>query len=492
MNALTAGSSVSFAEQHLDEVAASLPAKGRGKGYPLREQVPAALRNWRNSYPGYAPTWHEDADVLRNDCTKNPQGWAHPQFVDGVQFAIFKADVEWHSFEGAIDFDLRTELPRNPRGRSNIAGRGLWGKWGPNFARDSLVTRVNPEARQLEMLAIKRMTGEWAMPGGMADRGEARLTTALRELAEETGVVLGDEPAELVYEGYVDDPRNTDNAWAETSVFHTHLDYEASLQHQPKAGSDAKAVAWLPVTEDLLRELYASHGEMVRMAITRRKLLHTEDLVFAQATVDLRHEPLLTCLQGLRGRIGIVGGTFDPVHEGHIAIGEETRRALGLDYVVFNPAAQNPLKELGAGATGYERMEMLRLALANNSRLFVCPLEIRRESPSYTAETLVSYRAAITDDAELTLILGADSAATLPRWEGVKSFKNLASVVAVVGDRHELPAELPYVNQILELPIPGYEATAIRRALATGEAPVRVEGVLPETAEYIEERGIYR
>merc|ERR1719335_375105 len=125
----------------------------------------------------------------------------------------------------------------NPVGRTGLGGRGLLGKWGANHAADPIVTRFHPETGKLQVVAIKRKdTGQWAIPGGMVDPGESVSVTVKREFTEEAGALS--DPAEQAdflkhtealfasgkqsYRGYVDDPRNTDNAWMETTAFHFH------------------------------------------------------------------------------------------------------------------------------------------------------------------------------------------------------------------------------------------------------------------------------
>ena len=123
-------------------------------------------------------------------------------------------------------------LPRNPIGRTGMTGRGLLGKYGPNYAADPLVTRFDPATGALQMVAIQRTdTKQWAIPGGMVDAGEAVSLTLKREFMEEAQNFKGDEGKEVkeklnhlfekegktVFIGYVDDPRNTDNAWMEVS-----------------------------------------------------------------------------------------------------------------------------------------------------------------------------------------------------------------------------------------------------------------------------------
>jgi ADP-ribose pyrophosphatase len=116
----------------------------------------------------------------------------------------------------------------------------------------------------MEMLAIQRKdNGQWAIPGGMVDKGEEVSRTLSRELQEETGVVLPMEQGRMVYRGYVDDPRNTDHAWMETTAKHLHLSGELSERMNLQAGDDAQAVRWLPLTQESMLGLYASHCELI-------------------------------------------------------------------------------------------------------------------------------------------------------------------------------------------------------------------------------------
>jgi nicotinate (nicotinamide) nucleotide adenylyltransferase len=118
---------------------------------------------------------------------------------------------------------------------------------------------------------------------------------------------------------------------------------------------------------------------------------------------------------------GILGGTFDPIHYGHLAIAEEARVLLGFERVLFVPAAQQPLKRNGHLATPAQRLEMARLACAGNPAFAVSPIEVERQGPSYTVDTLKALREA--DLGELHFILGADAAAELHRWHTMRRYR---------------------------------------------------------------------
>jgi len=233
----------------------------RPKGYPERFPVPDDLVSWDVVYTGYTPPYHVDLTVIENDCSRNPAGWADPEDISLI------AEVPRRSFSGDFRHNPLGH-PMNPMGRTGIAGRGLLGKWGPNYAADPLITRINERERQIQMLAIQRRdNGQWAIPGGMVDKGEEISRTLARELEEETGVVLDISKGALIYQGYMDDPRNTDNAWMETTAKHMHLDPETAEKLNPKAGSDAKTARWLSLTPDTVSNLYASHSLLVKSAL---------------------------------------------------------------------------------------------------------------------------------------------------------------------------------------------------------------------------------
>jgi ADP-ribose pyrophosphatase len=230
--------------------------------YPDRFPVPNEAVLWDTDLPAYKPPYYVSPVVLKNDCTENPAGWADPEDISKVDV------IPAESFSGPLSLDA-TGRPVNPVGRTGIAGRGLLGKWGPNYAADPIITRINGETQQMEMLAVQRRdNGLWAIPGGMVDKGEEVSKTLVRELEEETGVVLDMSEGHLIYRGYIDDPRNTDNAWMETTAKHLHLAPDTADMMNLQAGSDAKAVRWLPLVPETVNNLHANHCSLVKATLS--------------------------------------------------------------------------------------------------------------------------------------------------------------------------------------------------------------------------------
>jgi len=226
--------------------------------YPARLAVRDDLVEWSVAWPDYAPTIFTAPHVLANDRSVKPGGWADPQDVTSISAAEWATRA---SYEGESKRD-GAGRPLNPFGRTGMAERGYLGKWGPNFAADPIVTRFHPTSGQLQVVAImRRDTGVVALPGGMVDAGEAVSATVRREFEEEA-VNLPDEAsraeatqllndlfagaaAKAVYRGYVDDMRNTDHAWMESSAFHFHCGERRLQALQLAAGSDAARAFWL-------------------------------------------------------------------------------------------------------------------------------------------------------------------------------------------------------------------------------------------------------
>lgn len=216
----------------------------------------------------------------------------------------------------------------------------------------------------------------------------------------------------------------------------------------------------------------------------------------------MQRDPWLADFRGLRGRIGLYGGSFDPVHRGHLEVARSARRAHGLERVVFLPTARNPMKPRGPRASNADRAAMLRLALQDEPALFVSPLELERAGTSYTVETLRAIREQVEPEAELYFVMGSDCLPDFPRWFRVRELFELAHICVVEREGFALrdlatlePALEPELvlrlrrDFVARPPIPS-SSTASREAAKAGRPE---DGDLPEAvARYVREHGLYR
>jgi nicotinate-nucleotide adenylyltransferase len=200
-------------------------------------------------------------------------------------------------------------------------------------------------------------------------------------------------------------------------------------------------------------------------------------------------------------RIGIFGGSFDPVHYGHLLLAEWAREQAELDEVWLMPAFHAPHKSVGPHTPGEARAAMLELACAENDAIRVSRLELERGGISYTAETLAAIHALQPDD-ELFLLMGADSLFDLPNWREPRLICELATpLVARRFGEPELDftvlsgiASRDVIDQAtrlqLQMPVLDYSSTELRRRVQTGQS-LRYQ--TPEAViEYIARQGLYR
>jgi nicotinate-nucleotide adenylyltransferase len=195
-------------------------------------------------------------------------------------------------------------------------------------------------------------------------------------------------------------------------------------------------------------------------------------------------------------RIGIIGGTFDPIHNAHLVIAQEAAWAQRLDSVIFIPAHQPPHKQREPVSAAEHRLTMTRLAVADNSRFTVSTIEMEREGPSFTVDTLRTLQA---PDLELCFIVGMDSLVDLPTWHDPEGILRLAQVVAVYRggwdrvDLAQLEARLPAARgRVVIVPIPALDisSTDIRQRVTRGQ-PIRYLTPDP-VVTYIEGHRLYR
>ncbi len=196
--------------------------------------------------------------------------------------------------------------------------------------------------------------------------------------------------------------------------------------------------------------------------------------------------------------IGVLGGTFDPIHNGHIIVAEETRARLNLAEVLFVPAGQPWLKEDSPILVAEHRVQMVRLAIAEQPYFKLSTVEIERAGPSYTVETIAELQAQLGAGDELFFILGWDSLAQLPRWKESSRLIKMCRLVAVprpgyrLPDLNSLEAVIPGLSHrliLLDKPEVDISATEIRNWVAQG---LSIRHLVPEPVdEYIRQHKLY-
>jgi nicotinate-nucleotide adenylyltransferase len=183
----------------------------------------------------------------------------------------------------------------------------------------------------------------------------------------------------------------------------------------------------------------------------------------------------------------LFGGSFDPVHLGHLVVAEVAAEALGLR-VRLVPAREQPFKRSTHSATPAQRVEMLRLAVAGNPRLAVESIELELPAPSYTVRTLRAL-ALREPGNRFTLLLGADAAQELPAWHEAEALPALADVVVFARPGWTVPTT-PVIRRVLEVPGLDISATVLRQRVAAGRS---IRYFVPDAVrEYIATHGLYR
>jgi nicotinate-nucleotide adenylyltransferase len=194
-------------------------------------------------------------------------------------------------------------------------------------------------------------------------------------------------------------------------------------------------------------------------------------------------------------RIGIMGGTFDPTHHGHLVAAEEARWQFRLDQVLFIPTGQPWQKPVGVTAAE-DRYLMTVIATASNPAFAVSRIEIDHPGPTYTVDTLRRLRAELEGDTRLYFITGADAVLHILTWKDGEEVLELAELIAATRPGYDLsklaewlPSATDRVHR-LEIPMLAISSTEIRMRVARG-APIQY--LVPEgVASYVDKRGLYR
>lgn len=197
-------------------------------------------------------------------------------------------------------------------------------------------------------------------------------------------------------------------------------------------------------------------------------------------------------------KTGVLGGTFDPIHNGHIAVAEEVRARLNLTDVLLVPAGQPWLKENSPVLAAEHRVQMVRLAIDDKPYFRLSTVEIDRAGPSYTVDTMIELQAQLGTGDELFFILGWDSLVQLPKWREPSRLIEMCRLVAVPRPGYSLPdlssleAVIPGVSRrliLLDKPEVDIDATEIRNRVTRG---LSIHHLVPEPVEeYIRQHKLY-
>ena len=206
--------------------------------------------------------------------------------------------------------------------------------------------------------------------------------------------------------------------------------------------------------------------------------------------------------QVVPGSVGILGGTFDPIHVGHLAIAEDARERLGLERVDFVPAGMPQLRPKPPAASAQDRAAMVELAISGNPAFRINRLEVTRDGATFTVDTLEILHARTREaghEPDLWFILSAESLLTLPRWKSPERVLQLARLAVVprqgtvTPDRARLESQFPGAGgrvAFLDGPLLAVSGSAIRRRLAAGRS---IRYLVPDAVwAYIADHHLYR
>ena len=200
-------------------------------------------------------------------------------------------------------------------------------------------------------------------------------------------------------------------------------------------------------------------------------------------------------------KLGVFGGSFNPIHLGHLVLAETAREALGLERVIFIPAKLPPHKRAAALAAGADRLAMIRLAIAGNSSLAVSDIELRRPGVSYSVDTVRALREKFGAGTQIYFLIGMDTVAELTGWREIALLARLCQFVPLSRPEHAAPNAAALERAIgrlqarallkraLPMPLIGISSSEIRRRVAQGRT---IRYLVPDAVvAYIRRKRLY-
>jgi nicotinate-nucleotide adenylyltransferase len=176
-------------------------------------------------------------------------------------------------------------------------------------------------------------------------------------------------------------------------------------------------------------------------------------------------------------KVGIYGGTFDPIHHGHLILSRQACEQLRLDQLIFVPAALSPFKKDPAKASGGLRLEMLRAAIKSQEDFIADDCELNRPPPSYSIDTVLQFRER-DPNAELFWLIGADNVSSLNKWHRFEALEKLVQFVVLDrGCAEKAAHKYPVIHRNIDI-----SATDIRNRVASGRS---IRYLVPQSVEEI-------
>jgi nicotinate-nucleotide adenylyltransferase len=199
-------------------------------------------------------------------------------------------------------------------------------------------------------------------------------------------------------------------------------------------------------------------------------------------------------------KIGLMGGTFDPIHYGHLVLAEQVRTRFDLDMVYFIPVGTPPHKEEENITNSGDRYFMTLLATITNPYFEMSKIEIENHDTSYTVDTIKKFKEAVDSDAQLYFITGADAIYELETWKNVKELLSICNFIAASRpgiDEYKVKKKIEYLNEkyngniiLTSVPALAISSTDIRQRIKEGKS---IKYILPESVEYyIYKNNLYR
>jgi ADP-ribose pyrophosphatase len=234
-----------------------LQIRGERPGtYPPRFRIFLDKAKWEVPCPEYAPPYHVEQEVLENDRANVANGWADPEDVRKIPEQTVTEEELSRDEEGR---------PLNPHGRTGIAGRGALGRWGANPIVMLILTRLNPETKDLEILLHEKDEGDLQLPENFVNFGQSPEEVAKKHLLNETGISEMPQEKHIIHEGYLYDPRQTDHAWLRATGYLLHLSREeySSIRRE----KESRSMRWKTLNPELINQFLSSHALLLREAV---------------------------------------------------------------------------------------------------------------------------------------------------------------------------------------------------------------------------------